>query len=110
MLQGEIWEVYFNPTQGSEQSGGRPAVVVSGNTANQYLQVVIVCPLTTSVKNYKGNVVLKPNDLNGLKAPSEILTFHIRSISKKRFSKKIGQISKYDLEQVKSCLNDILRF
>ncbi len=110
MLQGEIWEVYFNPTQGSEQSGKRPAVIVSGNLVNHYLQVVIVCPLTTSVKNYKGNVVLKPTDLNGLKAPSEILTFHIRSISKKRFSKKLGQISKPELEQIKSCLNDLLRY
>ena len=94
MRQGEIWEVYFNPTQGSEQSGRRPAVIVSG----------------TSIKNYKGNVVLGPTAINGLKASSEILTFHIRSISQERLVSKIGEISTQELEKIKGCLNDILRF
>ena len=60
MKQGEIWELYLNPTKGSEQSGRRPAVIISGDMLNKYLQVVIVCPLTTSIKNYKGNVIIKP--------------------------------------------------
>ena len=110
MLQGEIWDVYFDPTKGSEQAGRRPAVILSGNMANTYLKVVIVCPLTTSIKNYKGNVVLKPNAENGLKVDSEILTFHIRSVSKERFATKIGNISSDELDQIKICLNDILRF
>ena len=110
MLQGEIWDVYFDPTKGSEQAGRRPAVILSGNMANTYLKVVIVCPLTTSIKNYKGNVVLQPSTTNGLKAASEILTFHVRSISKERFNVKIGDISAEELEQIKICLNDILRF
>ena len=108
MRQGEIWEVYFDPTKGSEQSGRRPAVVISGNLANTYLNVVIVCPLTTSVKNYKGNVILKPNSLNGLTDVSEVLTFHVRSISKERFQTKIGDISKTELEDIRVCLDDIL--
>ena len=28
MKQGEIWELYLNPTKGSEQSGRRPAVII----------------------------------------------------------------------------------
>ena len=110
MLQGEIWDIYLSPTKGSEQTGRRPAVIISGNVMNTYLQVVIVCPLTTSIKNYKGNVVLEPTAVNGLKAPSEILTFHIRSVSKERFDRKIGDITKEQLNEVKSSLNDILRY
>lgn len=110
MKQGEIWEVYLQPTRGSEQSGNRPAVIISGNLLNKYLQVVIVCPLTTKIKNYKGNVVLKPNDLNNLNQASEILTFHIRSISKVRLKKHIGKIKQEELEQIKNCLSDILRY
>jgi mRNA interferase MazF len=109
MLQGEIWDVYLNPTKGSEQAGRRPVVVISGNLANTYLNVVIVCPLTTSIKNYKGNLIMNPNSVNGLNEKSEVLTFHIRSISKERFQTKIGDISKSELDKIKVCLDDILR-
>lgn len=33
---------------------------------NKYLKVVIVCPLTTKIKNYKRNLILEPDKLNGL--------------------------------------------
>jgi mRNA interferase MazF len=102
--------MYFDPVEGSEQAGHRPAVIISGNVLNTYLRVVIVCPLTTRVKNYKGNVVIHPNTLNGLKDPSEILTFHVRSVSKSCLKAKIGEISKDELAQVKQGLADMLRY
>lgn len=102
--------MYFDPTQGSEQSGRRPAVIISGNLLNKYLNVVIVCPLTTRVKNYKGNVVLEPDSENGLYTQSEILVFHVRSVSKERLKKKVGHISPAQLKEVKQGLDDILRY
>lgn len=110
MKQGEIWELYLNPTKGSEQSGRRPAVIISGNMLNTYLQVVIVCPLTTSIKNYKGNLILEPNKNNGLEKTSEVLTFHVRSVSKTRLDKKIGKIPMEKVSFIKKTLNDILKF
>ena len=110
MKQGEIWELYLNPTKGSEQNGRRPAVIISGNLMNKYLQVVIVCPLTTSIKNYKGNLILNPNENNRLEKISEVLTFHVRSVSKTRLDKKIGKIPLKDVEVIKKTLNDILKF
>lgn len=110
MKQAEIWEMYFNPIKGSKQSGRRPAVIISGNAVNDNLNIVIVCPLTTKIKEYKGNVILKPNNLNNLKITSEILTFHIRSVSKERLKKKIGAISKEELQQIKKTINDLLRY
>ncbi len=110
MKQGEIWELYLNPVKGSEQAGNRPGVIISGNLLNKHLQVVIVCPLTTKIKNYKGNVILEPNHENGLMEPSEILTFHIRSVSKARLKRKIGSISSDQLLGIKQCLDDILRY
>jgi mRNA interferase MazF len=110
MRQGEIWRVNLDPTKGSEQAGFRPVVIVSGNMMNRYLNVVIVMPLTTKIKNYKGNVVLQPDFANGLKESSEILIFHIRSVSKDRLVEKIGSISTTELEQLKAGLGDILRY
>ena len=110
MNQGEIWYANLNPTKGSEQAGFRPLVIISGDLMNKYLPVVITCPLTTKVKNYKGNVVLQPDSHNKLKSSSEILTFHIRSVSKDRLVKKIGDITKPELESLINGLNEILKY
>ena len=110
MKQTEIWYADLNPTKGSEQSGHRPVLIISGNMLNKYLKIVIVCPLTTKIKNYKGNLVITPTKQNGLISKSEILTFHIRSISKDRLIKKVGSITEAELANIRSGLNDILRY
>ncbi len=110
MKQREIWYADLNPVKGSEQKGFRPVVLISGDLVNKYLQVVITCPLTTKIKNYKGNVVLSPNKENGLTKKSEIMIFHVRSISKDRLIKKIGTITVDELNHLKQGLDDILRY
>jgi mRNA interferase MazF len=110
MKQGEIWLANLNPGKGSEQKGLRPVVIISGNMLNQYLPIVIVCPLTSKIKNYKGNLVLIPDNQNGLTEPSEILTFHIRSVSKDRLVSKFGSIKQEQISKIKKGLDDILRF
>ncbi len=110
MKQREIWYADLNPVKGSEQKGHRPVVIISGDLMNKYLQVVITCPLSTKIKNYKGNLVLEPTKENGLSKRSEIMTFHIRSIAKDRLVKKIGDISKKELDHLKEGLEDILRY
>ncbi|MDX1603166.1 MAG: type II toxin-antitoxin system PemK/MazF family toxin [Salinimicrobium sediminis] len=110
MKQGEIWDVYLDPVSGSEQGGRRPCVIISGNLLNQHLQVVIICPLTTKIKGYKGNLILNPDSENGLEKESEVLTFHVRSVSKKRVDRRIGEIKNEQVELIKATLNDILRY
>lgn len=110
MKQCEIWYADLNPVIGSEQSGHRPIVIVSGNMLNQNLPIVITCPLTTKIKNYKGNIVLNPDKHNGLLQRSEIMIFHVRSISKERLVKKIGYITDHELAHLKQGLDDILRY
>ncbi len=110
MKQGEIWMVNLNPIRGSEQAGTRPVVIISGNLLNTHAAVIIACPLTSKIKNYHGNVILTPNKINGLNSKSEILTFQIRSISKDRITNQVGKINNKELDQVKECLGDILRY
>lgn len=110
MKQGEIWQANLNPAKGSEQSGFRPVVIISGNLLNEHLGIVICCPLTSQVKNYKGNVILYPNKTNQLKIKSEILTFHIRSLSKERLIEKVGKISTEEIDKIKTFLGDILTY
>jgi mRNA interferase MazF len=110
MKQAEIWFTDLNPAKGSEQAGYRPVVIISGNLLNTYMPIVIACPLTSKIKNYKGNIVLQPTKQNGLDQISEVLVFHIRSISKNRLVKKIGNISDAELGQLKLGLNEMLKY
>ena len=110
MKQGDIWDIDLNPTEGSEQHGVRPCVILSGNTMNDNFNLVIVCPLTSKVKNYMGNVVLAPSAENGLTQQSEILVFNIRTVAKKRAVKHRGNINADQLTQIKSNLIDIITF
>lgn len=110
MKQGEIWFASLNPVEGSEQAGLRPVVIVSGNLLNEHLTVVMVVPLTTKIKNYKGNPVLKASKQNGLKSDSEMLVFHLRSISKSRLINKIGTVDRETIDGTIKTLNEILRY
>jgi mRNA interferase MazF len=110
MNQREIWLADLNPAKGSEQGGLRPIVILSGNLLNQYLPIVIAAPLTSSIKKYKGNPVIKPSETNGLERESELLVFHIRSVSKDRLVKKTGSIDQSELDLAIKTLNDILKY
>ncbi len=110
MKQGEIWNVYFDPVKGSEQAGNRPALIVSGNALNKHLDVIIVCPLSSSIHHFMGNPILRPDAQNGLSSISEVMVFHIRSISKERFKKKIGDVDETCISEIKNTLNDLLKY
>lgn len=110
MKQGEIWNVYFDPIKGREQSGNRPALIISGPAMNENLDVVIACPLTSTIHNFQGNPIIKPSEKNGLSEISEVIVFHVRSLSKDRFKKRLGVVTKMELEKVKQTLNDILTY
>ena len=107
--QAEIWELYLDPVKGSEQGGRRPALVVSGNLMNTHLPVVMVCPITTKVKSYKGNLILEPSEENGLRKRSEVLNFHLRSVAKERLKRRLGQIGRSEFKQVLEGLDDLLK-
>lgn len=43
--RGDIWQINLDPTQGSEQQGHRPVLIVSDKVFNQ-AGLVWVCPIT----------------------------------------------------------------
>jgi mRNA interferase MazF len=104
-MQKEIWMADLNPVIGSEQSGIRPVVIISGNTMNSHYRVVIICPLTSKIKPYKGCPVISPNQTNNLKTESQAIPFHVRTISKTRLKKKMGAISNNELDSIKQGLH-----
>jgi mRNA interferase MazF len=101
MNQGEIWYADLEPVKGSEQAGKRPVVIISGPSINTALPIIIVCPLTSVIKNIKGCVVIEKNTRNNLKKDSEVLVLQIRTISKQRLTRKLGVITNDQLKLIK---------
>ncbi len=47
MKRGEIWLVGLDPTQGHEQKGRRPVLIVSPEAFNRVTRVPVVVPITS---------------------------------------------------------------
>ena len=59
--RGEIWEVDLNPTVGREQSGRRPALIVSDNALNSGPRgLVVVIPVTGTFRGLPTHVPVAP--------------------------------------------------
>lgn len=110
MKQTDIYEAYLDPVVGSEQGERRPVVIVSGNVINDQAASVLICPVTSSIKNYRGNPILKPHLENGLTETSEIMVFQMRSVSKQRLKKRLGKITQKELSQIKDTLHKLLDY
>lgn len=74
--QGDIVKVSFNPQQGHEQAGYRPALVISNDDFNANAQLAIVCPITNTRNNFPLHIPL-PDDLN---TTGVVLCEHIRTL------------------------------
>jgi len=68
--------VSFDPQQGREQAGHRPALVLSPYRYNEKGALLLACPITSQVKGYPWEVKLP----NGLKTHGTVLVDQIRSL------------------------------
>jgi mRNA interferase MazF len=56
--QGDIVITNFDPQSGHEQSGRRPALIISNNRYNRLSNLVIACPITNTDKGFPLHVKL----------------------------------------------------
>ncbi len=106
MKKGEIWQVVIPATNGHEQSGIRPVVVLSEVEVN----IVSIVPITSNLQalRYPRTITLSPTDKNGLTKNSVALVFQLRAIDKKRLKKKIGELETGLLDKVDNMIKDML--
>ena len=107
MKKGEIWLVEFPVSNGHEQAGSRPAIVIADTPAN----VAIIVPFTSNVQalRFPFTFEVKPTERNGLAALSIALIFQARAIDKRRFKKKVGDLDDLLRTQLDSILMNLLQ-
>jgi mRNA interferase MazF len=66
-----VW-LDFTPQSGHEQSGRRPALVLSPKTYNHKVQLMLCCPITSEVKGYPFEVALHGPAIHGVVLADQI--------------------------------------
>ena len=100
--QGDIVFLDFNPIKEHEQSGFRPAIVISTNVFNQNTKMVIVCPITSNEKEFPTHYILEDTK----KVHGSVLCEHIRSIDYEiRNLKFVEKLSENDFISIITLLN-----
>ena len=106
MRRGDVFEARLNPTEGSEQAGTRPVVIVSRDAINKNSFVIVVVPLTkvANVKrSYPNNVTVAAGE-GGLTFDSVLSGGQVRAIAKSRLLGQRGTLTADTIQQVDRAL------
>jgi mRNA interferase MazF len=108
--RGEVWPVNLDPTIADEIRKIRPAIVVSRDAIGT-LALRAIVPVTAWQDRFQSSnwlIRLDPDQANGLEKTSAADTFQIRSVSTRRFMRRIGMLTAGDLDRVATGLRAVL--
>lgn len=97
--RGDIVWLQFAPQAGHEQSGRRPAVVVSPAAYNGKVGLCLCCPITSQVKGYPFEVTLpESTQISGV-----VLADQLKSLDwKARGADLIGNLSVRTMKEIQA--------
>ena len=100
MIRGEVWWVNFDPSIGGEIQKQRPAIIVSNDAANQYLNRLQVVPMSSRVDRvYPSEGVVKVG-----RRQSKAMADQLTTVSKQRLTNQMGKLSGSDLAKVEHAI------
>ena len=103
IAQYNIVLVNLDNTLGAEIQKTRPCVVISPDDMNEYLETVIIAPITSKEKHYPTRIEIK---LKNRKC--WIVADQVKTIDRKRIIKKMGMPANSKILKLKSLLEEML--
>ncbi|MCX6275797.1 MAG: type II toxin-antitoxin system PemK/MazF family toxin [Bacteroidetes bacterium] len=105
--QYDIWLADLNPSRGTEPDKTRPVVIVQTNLLNGIHPSTLICPVTSKVNNEIQllRVHLQKRQLD---KPSDVLVDQVRAIDNKRLIKKLGRLTKDQMQILKTNISIVL--
>ncbi len=106
------WEIYYvnlNPTQGSEQNGRRPVLVISNDAVNHNLPIFTCIPFSSikpSAKIYPTEIKLTAAE-SGLSKDSVLMVQQIRTIANARIAS--GVVNKITDTKIQDKINEVIK-
>jgi mRNA interferase MazF len=96
MNRGDVWWVNLEPSIGGEIEKKRPAIIISNNAANKFLNRVQVIPITS----YTDRLFPSEAYITVAGKKGKAMADQLATISKQRLSKCIGSVSDDELNMV----------
>jgi len=103
VAQYEVHLVNLDPTVGREIQKTRPCVVISPDEMNRHIGTVIIAPMTTKSHDYPTRV-----PVTFQRRPGWIVLDQIRTVDKRRLTKRLGKVSKSTIDRLKNVLMEML--
>ena len=103
LLRGDVVRVRFDPVEGSEQAGERPALILSPDVINEHSPVILIAAITSqkTERIYPFEALIEPPS-GGLPLRSKALLMQIRAIAKSRVIGRYGQVSDDTMRRVEA--------
>lgn len=103
----EIWQVSLNDTQGHEQTGERPAIVLAIHTR---ANVCMVIPLTGNqdTLRFPFSYGITRSATNGLAQDSVVLIYQMRCLTSSRLIRRIGSVEPHHIRAITTLLKNYL--
>jgi mRNA interferase MazF len=105
-VRGDLFSARLDPTEGSEQAGTRPVVIVSRDSINANSPVVVVVPMTDAAnvnRLYPSHAHLAKGS-GGLKMDSVAKAEQIRAIQVSRFVGYHGRLDREALARIEEAI------
>ena len=80
----------------------RPVVVLTRDSALDYLSGVTIAPITSSIRGVPSEVVLSEED--GMKAPCAVNLYNMATVSRDDLGKRVAQLSSVRMSEVCAAL------